>query len=491
MKNKSDNLENFIKNKFNELDGQSDGWDVPDADVWGQAVNRMPVATQPAAFYKMPFLKLAAGAVLLLLAGGYMFLLNQKVNTLETALNQQKIIIEKSDEQILNNEKETGELIAENKHLKKENNLIKKEKTVLEKTSIEQRRTINFLKNKNEIIQEKKKERSFFKKEIIENEKAAEKNLLNLPTDQEEFRNLANRNALAPDLLNLKDLVNLTPTTINNLNIPSNIFSKKITPIKKRNKKIEIGYEYNFSKIKIPSVQDFKDIKTIDKNSANNVFNVKFHGLNMAFSPKRNLFIKTGFRKAVFDTHQNIKTGWYYDKDQEYTKPDGTVGNNLALAMNTPYSKQESAINIDVPEDVDIKSGDVLVVHLEEYQTVESYQVPLGLQYFFSENRLQWFLEGGLQWNKMVFSDYKLTAEIEDVKSDQWEVDGIDYFSKPSFSDQFFSAYGGLGINYHLIGNWQIRAAYNCQFNFIKNKKEFSNSELNSTSINLGLNYRF
>ena len=57
MKNKNDSLENFIKNKFNELDGSSDGWDVPDASVFDQVVNRIPSNT--VAFYQMPLFKMA------------------------------------------------------------------------------------------------------------------------------------------------------------------------------------------------------------------------------------------------------------------------------------------------------------------------------------------------------------------------------------------------------------------------------------------------
>ena len=473
-------MEDFFKNKFNDPDSSTDGWDIPDTAVWERAKQQI-VLTNKLGYFTWKSLAIISGITVFLFLSGYLWWQNHEIKTLKIELNQQK---EKNEQALKTHdslekkyEEEKSRLLTEKEYVGNEKKLITEQMEKLEETVSQQRAVISQLKSK-EVVSAVNA-RSANNTEIVKENK-----IEILPSEKEETKQ-------SVKVQNLKYLQQKS-SLLYLSKIPELNTSTQIKPVKKKKGTFEIGYEYAWTNVKMPANRDFKDLKSTAENSTKNIFNAHTNGINFAFSLNRNLFITTGFRGTSFEMEQNLKTGLFYDESKEYQKTDGTTGNDFELNLNTPYAVQRSTIGVNVPEDKDLKSGDVLVIYLQESQKIRSYQVPLGLQYFFGLQNLQWYLEGGMQWNKTVVSDYQIITKFEDDKSEELFVEKIEYDSQPSFSKQFISTYARVGLNYKLAHNWYARAGYQYQFNFIKNNlKGVSSTELNSTSINLGLNYRF
>lgn len=481
MDNKNHNLEDFLRKKLGEFDDSNDGWDKPDPEVWNSAKAEIPVFGNAKPF-ALKGLLIGGFCAILFFLGGYIHHLQKENKDLKIALNNQKEQLDDIARTVATltekRSKETAEWNSQNEKLERENNKIFKQKDDLENIIQKQEKTIASQKNN---IQAKgiSKTPGFLNA----------KNNIPLPSETQVVDNL--KKEKNPELQNIAVLSLKTFETT-----PSQfpILKTPIIPIsapKKTFNKFEIGYEYGIPNIKIQSKRAFDDLKATSEGLTNEVFNGKSHGVYFAFSPKQNLFIKTGIRKASFDIKQTYKTGLFYDKSKEYIKDDGKIGNDFDLNLNTSYSDQRSTIAITVPSDVNLKSDDVLFFTIYENQNIESYQVPLGLQYFIGNQRFSWFMEGGVQWNKLVFSNYQLKTIVEDSKSKEFVVDKIE-FDSDSFSKQFLSVYGGLGFNYQLTTHWQLRTTYLVNYILInKQSTDFSKADLTSRSFNMSLNYRF
>ena len=467
----------FIRDQFSRFDEMDDGWDRPDASVWEQAQRQIPVAAKPVWMNGMAMMASAAG-ILLLLAGGYILSLRQEVSELKTALETEQAEAQQANDEVSVLEKKYAEeraaLISENEKLQLENSGIAKQKNKEERQLRQQRQTIE-----NIALQKTLKKQSAAP--VAETSEPDQNSALAELTEPATTAPVSGQNlASLPQKPTL-----LQAQRVADFNIPT-----RITPVKARSDRFEIGYEYALLGLKVPLQSDLKAKNTTTADPVNKTIFTHSHGVLFGFSPKQNWFIRTGLRTAQLSMEQYQKSGVFYDKSGEYLKPDGATANDVSLNSRTPYSELESEITLAIPSDANLKTGDWLAFTTYERFRQRYYQVPVGVEYFHGKGRLQWHLQGGVQWNRVVFEDYLLKAWAE---SKNWgvPVDKVKVLTKDIPSKQFMSAFAGIGLNYRLTGHWHARAGMTYSYDFINNTTGISNSQLIGNAFKLGLNYRF
>ncbi len=472
-------MEDFLKNKLNEFEDSNDGWDRPDPQVWEQAQGQILAPVTPVGMTST-FVK--AGVVLLLLMmGGYIWYLQQQKNDLQIAFDGQGEQLEQLSQELASvEEKNLAEhqgLALKNEELHAENTAISNKNAALQKQFQQQQQVISLLNNKN-------------------------KSLLKARNQAVALHVLQKDNPLNSQVPSQEK--NETPLTLTSLNIhllPEKQFLLHSEPLKtpevpvqtipniQRWEQFELGYEYALLGLKIPIQSDFKDLNST-ANTVNKTVTTNSHGVYFAFSPKRNWFVRTGLRTAQMTLEQTSEAGVYYDKSSEYLKPNGTTANDISLNVRTPYSELESEITLDIPQDANLKTGDWLLFGTYERIRQRYYQVPIGVSYFQGLGRLQWQVQGGVSWNKVVFDDYFLKAYVQS-KTNDLPVAKVKVLTKDVPATQYMGAYAGLGLNYRLTQSWHVRTGLTYSYDFNNKSNKFSNSKGITSAINLGLNYRF
>jgi opacity protein-like surface antigen len=471
MENKNHNLEDFFRKKLNDPSESEGAWDRPDPDVWEQAQLQIRDFQKRGGF----FIKNLNWAILLLFllsTAGFIWHLLDENKALKEALKiQNELAVQASEKNEITETKRTqGQ--ADLQPLQKTKNNIPKNQTapnnqVLISPKVGKQLKSGHQKLKNSIPFTDLNESMWEEK-------------IDFQINNEETRIYKNVPFLHQKQMPLELLaahkLNLMPLS---------------TPIKKSQRKYEVGYEYSFPSIKIPSKEGklASDEKLSTLKSTNHLSPAQ--GVYFAYAPKQNLFIRTGIRRATAKMERNWKIVDDYNKSGEYIKPNGGVGNDIDLSLRTPYGEQQGDVQLEIPDGTELSSDDLILLFLSDFQEFTLYQIPVGLEYFHGKRKLQWHFQGGFQWNRMTFGDYTLIANAE-AKNKELSVSKVDINDKSGVSKNFLGLYAGIGINYAFTDHWHARATLGYDYSFIQNKsKEFSSSDFVGNAVKFGLNYRF
>ncbi len=479
MENKNNNLEDFLRKKLSDFSEISDSWDKPDAGVWVQAQQEFPGFAKSKSFRFDTFWKVGL-FLLLLFSIGYIIFLQRENHVLKLELDKkteeiwQNQEIAVSDENLL--EKSTT-IIADNEKLATQNKLLYKQKTEIEHLFRLQQESIIRLTNENQGLQNSIKKNTSLAPALS--------NISDIKSGS--TKNINTGKAIAKDHQSIHFLFKKT-NKIEGPGFPKLDVSISFIPLKKKRRKFEVGYEYALLGLNIPVETGFGDLS---KNKSNNRVYAQAHGFYFAYAPQKNLYIRTGLRTSTTTVQQNSKLNVEYDKSGEYIKQNGAIGNDLKFDTKTFDNHTKSDITVEIPQGAAIENGDFLIVNFSDYQNLRYFQVPLGVEYFYGKGRWQWHLQGGIQWTQITFGDYTLNAKIY-TKDEELPVDKIKVYSKSQPSKQYFSSYGGFGLNFQISETLHARADLAYTYDFINIKsKDFSNSQFFSNAFKLGLNYRF
>ncbi|MEN0005730.1 MAG: hypothetical protein AAF798_16400 [Bacteroidota bacterium] len=256
-------------------------------------------------------------------------------------------------------------------------------------------------------------------------------------------------------------------------------------------KRFEVGYELSTLPLELPIERSFKEQRLASQRIQNQVTNAMAHGINVGYSPWRNWWIKAGVRRSSVALQQRFNIGLAYNKTNEEMRPGEPTTNELLLKTRAGDADIESAFTVRFEPGDELEEGELVEVGIEDFLTLDVYQLPIGLEYYAGSGRLQFLLQGGVQWSSLRYREYNFTTEIR-ARGARLDADQGKVLSKDIPSSNSFGLYGGLGVNYELFPNWHLRTSFNYNINFINtnNRKDASPSE-NGTAFRAGINYRF
>jgi len=475
-----DNIGDFFRNNLNKSDNSGDNWDKPDAGVWANAQAEI-FAEEPAKKRSLIWFYLLAFLLISSTIGVYVWSLNKQVIKLKETIEQQEVAVNEHEKKILDLEQKIDVTKqSHSKEIAKLNNEqanILKEKKSSDKKLVKSRNRAFQLEKENDILESKVQ--SFANQLEDKNALLVEEKVVNI--EKKEAIKAISALTNSTNQLAVNDLIAMPDLTI----------SKLVKEEKIEKNKWKVGIDYSFLNLKMPASNVEKDnIKSLF-NVKNTVYLAAAKGLSVAYSPKKNLYLRAGFQQTEGKIERIWKISEDYDKSGEYLDAEGKVNNDLNYAFNTPYAAHDGAINVKIPEDTELEDKDNLFAEISDYQVFDYNKVSLGAEYLLNKGKFQWQLNAGLSWNNLSFKEYFSEAEVK-VNGEVLQIEKVEIKQKSDANKSFIGLYSGVGLNYNISPHWSVGTNLNYNFNLISNQKNnFSVSDLLAREVGLAVNYHF
>ena len=247
--------------------------------------------------------------------------------------------------------------------------------------------------------------------------------------------------------------------------------------VKKRNKN-EIGISYRFSFFRLSTALFFEeDSEKLEQTVENSS---PFYQLHYAHSIKPNWWFKTGVGFTNYSYSSNFQFKTQYDKTKEFEKPDGTKANKLSLRADNGFFRSAQDIQIDIPNNTDLKTGDWIFGELEEIQQMNIWQVPIGVEYRQRNIKFGWYAEASMVFNFLTFSKRDLNGKIQSTQAD-FPTKIVNKTYNYANSKIVIGIQGGVGLSYRLNRNLSLRT--DLLFHY--------NSRFFNQNIQAGVGYQF
>jgi hypothetical protein len=217
-------------------------------------------------------------------------------------------------------------------------------------------------------------------------------------------------------------------------------------------------------------------------------FAAPYVGFNIAYSPMKNLWIRTGVQGGGNTDNLREEIIIVYNDAQEYILPSGDRGSDLELNTSTGYTRIDKTLELTVPTTT--TNGDLLELEYEEELKIKQIQIPLMVEYFFGSRKWQPFIHFGTKWSLFHYEWKSLKANIE---SDNQAIDfNLNEGLTNAKTFQYMSLMTGVGLNYNLRSGLSIRTTLGFEANYLLNKTKTTIDYTTSGFFaNFGLYYKF
>ncbi len=488
MADNKNNLEDFFKNRINDFDESKDSWDLPDESAWGNAQTHFPIHPQNKTWnWKLGALVLLAFAMIA--GGSYIYFLKKDLTkkTIELELANAKIEINNNTVTKLKKEKSKTDLKLNREKLNSQNatTSLTQQQQISTQTIFNQKKTIRTLQSENQKLNE----------EIIsvQSDFVAMNESNISPIEDHISDSLTKKskeileNIIPIDFLSLK-IENDFPIQQLELEKKYNVIFPKQ---KKQDNKFEVGLNYSSTNFEIPLSYDFEKLEKEDFGKKDWSFPLKFTGgeFHLAYKVRPRFWITTGVRRTTGGFEKSFSDKLIYDKSGEYLDDEGKTINEFYITTQSGFGDAGSTINFEIPNGTAIDDGDFLETKWNYSQQYKFTQIPIGVNYFMGKNKFQWFFKGGFGWNKVSFGEYFVEAQLS-YDDEIFPVQEDKSSKADEVSSQFLNGFGGVGLNYQLTPNWNVRTSFTLEKNFIQ-KNEILTSNSLSKTFEIGLNFRF
>lgn len=511
----NNNIGDFFRKRLEE-DTSNQDWANPDMEIDSKVLKQIsPSNKRISKGWGGVILKSGIG-ILLLLMGSYIIYLNQELSVAKNELIGRTDMIENSKPES-NNQDDSNTRTIEIKDaliakLEAENENLQLEKEKLNQLNEEllgqitnqpinpvQREIVKINSENNDAIKTLREEKEILLAENqrlnqltqqLHNEKSALKDQLNKL--EQSFVQMEKEN------IKLKDSL-LSSLVAENMNLKTEkiLEEEPIVSEEKKDaknyKRFALGYEYSRQNWDIPINRTFAEQLLVSESGRNEIISTNLHGLNFAFSPRQNWWIKSGLRYTQFNIESTYNMGLAYSATNEITDPiSGATTNILNVKTFTPFSISDNSVPVLFEENEVPEVGSLLEYQTNDNWSINSWQIPIGLERQFNAGRTFLFIQGGVQLNSISIKEYTFRTSILDsdqnpLNIERESIDALDISNK-----LFLNIYGELGIEQPVFQEWYLRAAINYSYNFLKkNGSNITNQSKTGNAFRLGLNYRF
>ena len=495
------NLDDFFNDTLNALSPSSDGWDEPSESVWTNAQRHFPTHKKSSR-NRVLIIAILAGLGLFG-AGSYLFQLKQQNVVLQNkmAVLSQTLKDKQAAEQSLNHQNSTFKQEVKTLQEQVKNNRLTTQKHIdsiadnhrisLQKATAEavEKTTIHF----QNIIQE---QRQFI--EQLEKEKqqlkSAQTQAPQVIAQKAEFD--TEQQVVSPDyLLNNKSFLVANPAsevddfdynvigqkTWNKYEIGIDLATLGLN-LALKNAVEDVNFQSNSTMV---SADAYRSIEPIYSAA-----NAPSLGLHFGYATKKDFYIRTGIRYANFNINETYTSTLSYDDNSQYTNNQGITLNDLTVNSATPFSNIQQSMTVEIPNGTVLTSDDIVQTTLFTAQNYHFLQLPLGIAYYRGKRRLQLAFQGGVTWNYILLNDYTFDADFI-ANGTALTINRSDVIHTSS-STAYLGAYLGIGANYQLTDNWQIRTGVTFEESSLRvNASSLANRFLLESGFNLSFNYRF
>jgi len=212
-------------------------------------------------------------------------------------------------------------------------------------------------------------------------------------------------------------------------------------------------------------------------------------GLSIAYSPIKNLWIRTGGQVGGNRNFVGSEIAIVYNDVGEYLLPSGERGNDLILGTSNGYTKTVNTLQLTVPNAT--TNGDLLELGYYGELNRTHLQIPLSVEYFFGSKRWQPFIHLGTKWNLFHY-EYK-TSRVN-IESENQEI-LFDLKEGNNTKDLYYmSVMTGGGLNWNLRPKLSLRTTLGLEGNFLLNNTQSTTTDdypQNGLFVHFGAYYKF
>ena len=493
----NNNLGDFIRGKLNQT-GSGEVWANPDEKVDISVLNKINASKKSRLGGNKTMAFVGGVVVSLLFLGVFIYMQNEKINTLYQQVKGQKekIISLKTDKiapkesipkvslsniELLETKKEVEVLENENKKLIAENSAL------LQKSQSKQQRTTKAsVKTK----QEKEKPIEYDLSSTTTEAKDFEPQKIVLENDLKEQKNLfSNLKARERTLLDsISALTAMLPDTVSNIApVPPQV---EITrPIKER--KFSVGYDYSLNYWDAPIDRNVEEHEVASSKGGFTKVSSVVNGFTFGYAPNPRIRLIGGFRLSRFNVYSAYDLSLAYSSNQETLGSGGSVYNRFNLTTSTPYNTMYNESIVTFDENSAPSDGDFIGCFNEVDLSFNEYQIPLGVEYLLSAKKTRFFFQAGLQLNLLQLQDFSHNTYLYDSEFELLETVSNDLSSQRIENEFNFGAYGALGIEQPVFTNFYFRGSFNFSRTFLKSEYNDLTPSYNSNTWRFGIGYRF
>jgi len=318
-------------------------------------------------------------------------------------------------------------------------------------------------------------------KKIFQQENRDKTSLLTTSIELEDIQTFKNLSLIKPTLLTVSSEL-LTAT-------PDYTFSLKKKKSRKQNS-FEIGMHVGIQRLSTQEIIDIPNQRIIARKGliAQELMTPSI-GLNIGYSPIKNLWIRTGVQFGGTKNYIGQEIGIVYNDFGEYLLSSGDKMNDLTLNRTTGYSESVNTLQLTIPNGT--TNGDLLELdHFEELH-IRHLQIPLSVEYFFGAKKWQPFIFVGTKWNLFHY-EYK-TSEISIESENQAISFGFNTDDVNDKTLQYMSLMTGGGLNLNLRSKLSLRATAGFEGNFLLNETKSALTDYSREGffVNFGFYYKF
>jgi len=420
MENNNNQLGDFFRKKFEELETSQADWSKPDPavreHVLGQISSASPLAVSVGKAMlanKMLWVStgLAAACIALII---YIGSLRERIDTVKNDYIQQQKEIAELEEKA---EIKEAEIALYKKdiailNLQKEQSFMKEEAIAAQKFHSEQSILPFYLAGKQN-FQAKTENR------VVNHKEEPFSSFLNT-SDTLSGGKLIAEKRMSLSFLQAPSIPNSTVGIRTGIKMHLLPRSLAQFPPKKTEYRFSVGYERSWQQFEILVLHDFKPFRKVSELKREQAFTFSTHGISIGYAIKPNFWIEGGIRRGNWRFELASSHVVEYDKGNEIRDPiDGSVSQEVVFSRMSPYFESRADINLQTSRADEIDNGELVAFSIEESQEAVNTQITLGIAYQIGNRRLKAVLNGGGAWHQNQFNDYTTATT---TKSDEREI---------------------------------------------------------------------
>jgi hypothetical protein len=378
---------------------------------------------------------------------------------LRTVIQNQNDVITQLKKEILRPQKNTAEQKLE-KDLegKKSKELVK---TLLE-TNDQLKREQGKLKVLNK-VQQKEIEQLNYEKQLLLDSFNTQVYALNLREKGEEIPTIKSRIAF-------EDIKPLAGTELEEKKVvvePIILQDNFSLDKPKRKVEFEIGYQLGLRGRMTEVIEYIEGQGTINTQLKDKFLVSHEHGLNIGVSPIKNFWIKTGAHIGSTNLHQKHAIKFNYDANRigattsigytDYMNDLSLAGINILQRNIDELSNAQGAV-----------SGDELDVNFQTNLVLTSVQIPLEFNYLYGKKKLQGLFQLGGQWNLLNYKHYIDGVDlVSSQNTSQYATSSSSIFDAPEKSSvQYWGLHAGVGLSYNISKSLVFQGMFSYEYYF-------------------------
>ena len=195
-------------------------------------------------------------------------------------------------------------------------------------------------------------------------------------------------------------------------------------------------------------------------------------GLSLAFSPFKNVWLKTGLHRGNLTYTREYNWRFLYLDENNIIDTQLELINLLRFSTFNRIANVENELYALIRQPAAIDFGDALFYGGAEFMKYSVYQIPLSIGYDLPLNSISLSTELGLRWQSSRLVEYAVEGEFnsgeETIELQAFE-SSFDEMENTSPLNEI-TYFGGLGIKYDINNKWLIHTSIQLELGNTKSR---------------------